>query len=440
MDSANPNPAELIPDPASTARGRPPTARGNSPTLALLSLSLGYFTLGTVSLSVVGLSGPIHSDLHVAPSTVGLLVTVFAVVFAIAAPLAPIGLSRVGRKHVLLLGLAMMALGGLGCAMADSYGELCALRVVAGLGAAVFGPAASAAGSMLVPEGQRAKALAEVFAGMTAATVLGVPLASTVGDAVGWRWALAGTAGLTVLALILVAVFVPGLDATAAPTFRVYGQVLRTPGTLPTVGTSLLTMAAQFTVYGVVGAFLKQGFGAAPGSVTGMLLAFGVAGVAGNTFGSRIYARLGGTHTITLTLAGLAAAFASLVAIPHTLGAAIPPFLLWAFCSGLYQAPQQARLVALLPGQRGILLALNASALYLGISLGSLAGSSLLPPLGTRLLPELGLGVLAVAGVAHYLSTHHVPHVFHHHPADGPRPQPPAEPALDDLVTFGESR
>jgi DHA1 family inner membrane transport protein len=171
---------------------------------ALFALSLGYFTLGTASLAVVGLSAPIGHDLHVRPASVGLLVSVFAIVFAVAAPLAPIALSGLNRRHTLLLGLA------------------------------------SAAGSAIVGEADRPRALATVFAGMTAVAVLGVPLASSVGNAFGWRWSLAGVVALTTVALALVTWLVLPLEAGQAPTVRVFGEVLRRPGAMLTVTTTLL--------------------------------------------------------------------------------------------------------------------------------------------------------------------------------------------------------
>ncbi|WP_329494884.1 hypothetical protein [Kitasatospora herbaricolor] len=91
-------------------------------------------------------------------------------------------------------------------------------------------------------------------------------------------------------------------------------------------------------------------------------------------------------------------------------------FALWAFFSQLYQAPQQARLIALASGQRGLLPALNASMLYLGISLGSLLAGTFLPVLGAgTFLPVLGLLPLALAGLAHRASARRT---------DRPKPAP----------------
>ncbi|MFE2913760.1 MFS transporter [Kitasatospora indigofera] len=403
---AAPAPAAATgPGPAARSGRTGRTARsGRTARPALAALALGYFTLGTASLAVVGLGGPIGRDLHTAPASVGVLVSVFALTFALAAPLAPAALARLDRRAVLLLGLALMAAGGALSALAPSYAVLAGARVLAGLGGAVFGPASSAVGSLIVPEEHRSRALATVFAGMTVAAVLGVPLSAYLGGAVGWRWTLAGIAAATLLALVLVAALVPAVPAGEPPTPAAYRRLLTTPGAAATVLTTLLYMAAQFTVYGVAGAYVAARFGASAGAVTLVLFAFGLCGVAGNACGARLSARLGGARTVTLTQLGLAAAFLGLLAAPGALPAAVLLFALWAFFSQLYQAPQQARLIALAPAQRGLLLALNASMLYVGISLGSLLAGTFLPVLGAGPLPALGLLPLALAGLAHRAS------------------------------------
>ncbi|RFU40694.1 MFS transporter [Actinomadura logoneensis] len=379
--------------------------RTRSSTPALVTLALGYFTLGTASLAVVGLGAPIAADLHVRPATIGTLVTVFSLVFALAAPLTAVALGRMDRRRVLLIGLALMLAGGLGSALAPTFATLVAARVVAGLGAAVFGPVASATGSMIVPAEQRPRALAVVFGGMTAATVLGVPLASAAGTTVGWRWTLAAVAVLTAAVMALLAGSLPPVAAGPAPTARGFVRTLRAPGVVPIISTTLLVLTAQFTVYGVAGAYLAARFGAATGMVSLTLLVFGAVGMVGNAVGPRLYTRLGGARTIAAALAGLIATFAALTAAPGVLPAGIGVFAFWAFFNTVFMAPQQTRLVELLPEQRGVLLALNASALYLGMSLGSLLGSGLLPALGARGLSALPLLPLTLAVGAHMLST-----------------------------------
>ncbi|MFF4118611.1 MFS transporter [Streptomyces sp. NPDC001714] len=374
---------------------------------ALLSLSLGYFSLGTISLAVVGLNGPIGDDLHVQPATVGILVTVFALTFAVCAPTAPILLRRWNRKRVLLVGVGLLTVGAALGAVAPNYGFLTVTRVLGAMGAAVFGPGASAAGALIVPPERRQRALATVFGGMTAAAVLGVPLASFLGGSLGWRPALLGVAALSALSFVAVLVFVPEIPAGEPPTVGAYREAMRTPATAATVTTTLLFMAAQFTVYGIAGAYLKDRFGASSGLISLTLLAFGVIGVAGNACAPRIAERLGGGRTVSVAVLGLALGFVLLLVAPHS-APGVVFFAFWAFFSQLYQAPQQARLVELVPLQPGLILAMNAAALYLGMSLGSFIGSSLLPGLGAGPIPWAALGVLVLAGLAHLSSVRQV--------------------------------
>ncbi|MEU5385060.1 MULTISPECIES: MFS transporter [Kitasatospora] len=395
-----------------------------NPTPALLALALGYFSLGTISLAVVGLNAPIGKSLEVAPASVGLLVTVFALTFAVGAPTAPALLRRMDRKKVLLLGLALLTVGGGLSAVAPDYTTMTLTRVLGAIGAAIFGPASSAAGAAIVGPERRHRALATVFAGMTAASVLGVPLASFLGSTMSWRPALLGVSALSALALVLVAVLVPDLPAGEPPTAQAYRAALRTPGALPTVTTTLLFMAAQFTVYGVAGAYLAARFDATAGMVSGTLMAFGVVGVIGNGLAPRISEKLGGTRTITVSLVGLGAALALLVVTPKAAVAGLLLFAVWAFFSQMYQAPQQARLIAVLPAHPALILALNASALYLGMSLGSLIGSTFLPSVGATLMPGLALLMLIAAAGAHVLSGRGTKTPAAPAPAEQPVPAP----------------
>lgn len=382
--------------------------RSRSTTPALSALSLGYFSLGTTSLAVVGLDAPIATGLHVAPAHVGFLVTVFAITFALAAPFAPAVLGGRTRKQALLIGLGLLAGGAVLSAAAPTYPALLATRVLAALGAAVFGPAASATGSLLVPAERRNRALAVVFAGMTVAAVVGVPVASFLGSHLGWRPALGAVAALAIGAFASVAALVPALPGGEPSTARAYGTALRASGALATVMTTLLFMAAQFTVYGIASAYLEARFDASDNQISATLLAFGLVGIVGTVTSAPLAGRLGGNHTVAVAIGGLSAAFVMLLFAPHgTSGLFL--FVLWAFFSQLYQAPQQGRLVALLPEQAGLILALNASALYLGISLGSVIGSTALPVVGEATIPALALALAAAAAVTHTLACRRFP-------------------------------
>jgi DHA1 family inner membrane transport protein len=366
---------------------------------ALLTLGLGYFAVGVVLTAPVGIVGPVAADLGLAASAVAWLVTAFAVVFALAAPTLQVLGRNLDRRTLLVAGLLALAAGTALTAAGPTLAVVLAGRVLAAVGAAAFGPTALAAGTMLVEPRHQARALGTVFGGISVATVAGVPSVAAAAGWWGWRPALGVVAGLAVLTALLVAALVPVLGPASAARPRDYLTTVRTPGVAAGIATTLAWMAAQFSVYGLASAYLATRFAADRGAVALTLLGFGVAGVLGNLVASRVSDRLGPARVVTTAQVLLAAALAALLVLPAHPLAAAPAFVGWGFASQLFQTPQQGRLVRLEPERRGLVLALNASALYLGISVGSLASGAVYDATGPLWLPIPALVLLAVAAL-----------------------------------------
>jgi DHA1 family inner membrane transport protein len=364
---------------------------------ALLSLGAAYFTLGMGSLAVIALVPPMAADLGTSPAAIANLLTVFALTFAFTAPLSQVLLGHLPRRTLLLGGLAVMSLASIAGAFAGSYAVLFATRLVMGLGAATVGPMALAVAAGLAPPEQQGRALAVAFGGMMLATVMGIPLSAWLGELVGWR------AVLLVIGLI-------GLGAAAA-VFRLVhdtnaggrvslGTLLtvlarRRPGL--SVATTLLQMAAQFATYALLLPYLTDRAGVAAAWGAAAFFMFGIGGIAGNLAAGRLADRIGADRTVTLSLAGVALTFLGLIVAPPGL---VPTFALlavWAVAGVMFQAPQQKRLVTIDPAARGLLLSLNSSALYLGMSLGAFLSGVLLRAFGAGALP---VGSLLLMGLA----------------------------------------
>ncbi|MEV4732356.1 MFS transporter [Saccharopolyspora sp. NPDC049426] len=111
-----------------------------SRTPALLALALAYFAVVAAAPMVVGISAPIAGELDVGEPAVGMLVTLFTLVFGLGSPIVAMLVGVVNRRSVLLIGLGLMVLGGVGSAVAPNFAFLAAARVVTGLGAAAFIP------------------------------------------------------------------------------------------------------------------------------------------------------------------------------------------------------------------------------------------------------------------------------------------------------------
>lgn len=371
---------------------------------ALWTFSGAYFVFGTGSLAVIGLIDPIAHDLSVGRTAIAQLVTVFAIAFAVLAPAVQMLGSRLPRRVLLAGGLAMFALGLIATALAPSYEWAVAARIVTALGAAGIGPVASALATSLVPVDEQASALATVFAGMTVATVLGVPLSAWLGHVMSWHWVFIGLGALALACAGAVLLVVSDRSAGIPVHARDLANVFERPATRWAIGATLAQMAAQFATYTLIGQYLQERTGAVPAAVSVALLAFGVGGVVGNTLVGRFADRFEPHALIKGSLIALGAVFAVLAVLPRSVPLALVTLTAWALTGNLFMVPQQKRLVALAPAQRGLLLAMNASALYVGMSLGTVVGSVVNGTAGSAWLPAASLLLLIAAAASHALS------------------------------------
>ena len=361
--------------------------------------------MGTASIAVVGLVNEMSRDLGVSKPAIAALVTVFALTFAVAAPFVQIAAGRLARRTLLLAGLSTLSAGCLVTALMPDYPGVIAARLLMAIGACAVGPVASSLGAGLVAPERQGHALAVVFGGMTLATVLGVPVATWLGGAVGWRWVFVVLAGSAALTAATIATLVR--QSTPAPpvTLASFAQVFRHQAARWAIAMALFHMAAQMSMYALVTPYLQERF-AIPGHwLSATFLAAGLSSVAGNLVAGRLVDRLGAVRTIVLTFIGFACVFVGLALAPGLPWVGVAGFACWSMTGIAFYAPQQKRLIALAPHLGGLLLALNASAIYVGMSLGSAAAGQAYTRIGVQALPFVALAFLAVASLA-FLRSH----------------------------------
>ncbi|MFH8344254.1 MFS transporter [Streptomyces sp. NPDC018045] len=375
----------------------------------LLMLAVGTFAIGTDGYVIAGLLPEMGRDLGVSDSQAGQFVTVFALAYAIGAPLLGVAIGSLPRRPLLIGSLALFAVSNVAAALVDSYEMMLAVRVLAALTAAVFTPAAAAAVPPLVPVEERGRALGTVGAGIAVATAVGVPLGTLIGGAFGWRTTFLVVAGLSVLATAGLLWKLPPMPPEPAAGIKTRLSVARARGIPTALGLTVLWIAGAFTVLTFMSPVLEA-VGGIHGSVLSIwLMIFGVAAVAGNALGGRAADRLPTTRLMVISTGGLTIALASFGALGSlgvhgSLGAALAAVALvvWGIFGWSFAPLQQHRLVELAPQSAGIVLSLNASAIYAGISLGGFLGSLALDHVGTTAVgwTAAGLEILAVAAAA----------------------------------------
>ena len=370
-------------------------AEGQSTTrsLPLYALGAGNFVVGIGAFIVIGILVPMLQDLHLEKAQAGQVLTVYAIVYALTSPVLVALTGRFDRRDVLLAGLGLFALGSIVSALSGNFGLLLGSRVVAALGAALFTPVASAAGVGLAAPADRPRALGIVFGGLTLAQVAGVPLGSYLGYAFGWRSAFWAVVALSIVAIPTILVFVPRAISVPASSLATLGRVLASPPLMIAVAFTVLFMGGAYVVYTYIAPMMEARFALGPGGIMLFLIVFGVGAVVGNAIGAALTKRLGSVRTLALLAIGQIALMPALTLLPVGREMALVLTLVWSLGAWSFMVPQQARLVALAPAYQGLLLALNASAIYVGVSIGSSVG-------GLVLGQGSGFGMLGLAGAA----------------------------------------
>ena len=365
--------------------------------LKLNLMTLGMFVIGTDGYVIAGILPQLAGTAHVSVGVAGQLITVFALCYAVFSPLTASLFGRMDRKRLLMLALCIFAVGNVIFALAPSYAFMALGRVVAAFGASAYTPVAMTITGAISPQATRGKAIAYLNAGMTTATVIGVPIGTLVGDRFGYRVLFTTISLLALLSAVVILLLFDPLPSTNSVPLRKRLAALALPGVVPTVLVSLFVFVGAFTMYSYVSQWLKE-FAHMPDSMLSVaLFAFGLGGMLGNWAGGRLIDHSGVRLTVTLSSGLLAAVFLLMRVFGGSPVAAFVLTLVWGACGWLLAPAQQYRLMQL-GGEHGkLLVSLNASAMYLGIGTSGVTGALSINLLGVQNLPLVGMGFALAA-------------------------------------------
>ena len=172
-------------------------------------MAVGGFAIGTTEFATMSLLPYFARDLGISVPVAGHVISAYALGVVVGAPLIAVLAARIARRTLLVGLMLVFALANGLTGLVPSYHWMLLLRFVSGLPhGAYFGVAMLAAAS-LVPSEKRAQASARVLMGLTVATIIGVPCATWLGQAIGWRWGFGIVAALSLLTATLVGLFAP---------------------------------------------------------------------------------------------------------------------------------------------------------------------------------------------------------------------------------------
>jgi predicted MFS family arabinose efflux permease len=246
-------------------------------------MALGAFGIITTEFGVIGILPDLAKEFHISIDTAGWLLSAFALTVALAGPFTNMLTARLNRKFVMCLVLGIFVLSNLLSAVSPNFTILMIARVLPAFLHPVFWAVAMTAAAKQAGPKDAPKAIAIVMAGLSVATVLGVPLTTYMADLFNWRASFIVSAAINLLAFGALYLFAPSMpvnESQGSPASQV--RILRSPHLWVKLMASTIILAGMFATYGYLAEYLDKISHMNGAQISVMLLVFGGTGILGN--------------------------------------------------------------------------------------------------------------------------------------------------------------
>ncbi len=385
--------ADATPAPATPAHSstEPTEARW----AAVASLALGVFGLVTAEFLPASLLTAMAADLRVSDGAAGQAVTVTALVAAVAAPSLPLLTRKLDRRLVMIAFTLLLVLSNVMSALAGSLGMLLAARVLLGVALGGFWSMSAALAMRLVPTSLFARAMSFILTGVSVATVCAAPIGAWMGDLWGWRSAFIAAGGISVVTLAVQLAALPALPPRDNPNLKVLGELLRRPPVRMALLAVLLVISGHFAGFTYIRPLMEQITHLSVGTITGVLLGYGIGGFFGNFVGGWIAGR-SERQAIVYGGALIAVLAATLLVAGQSAAITAVAVTLWGFAFGAFPVGFQTWIVRAAPDQAEGAGGLLVAAFQIAIASGAIFGGLLVDHVGALGGPAFALAALTL--------------------------------------------
>ncbi|ENZ7485505.1 TPA: MFS transporter [Klebsiella aerogenes] len=369
--------------------------------LAVAALAVSAFSIVTSELAPVGMLSALANDLHQSQAGAGLAVTAYGWVAALAALLAGAIPARISRKALLIVLMLILAFSCLAATQSHTMQTFMTARMTGALAHGAFWALIGTVAVQLVPVDKLGLATSVIFAGVSAASVLGVPLSSFIADMVGWRQAFSAISLLSLATAVALLWTLPTLAAPQPLRLKVYVGIVKNPLLLSLFGATACVISAHFAAFTYLEPLLTQTRGIPTSAISALLLMSGLSGLLGNIIAGKLIDR----HIRLLIMTSLLLSAGALGMLSIRGGSALPVWFV-AVLLGVWGAGMAIVFVGL---QTWLLRSAGeatqpASAIYVAIfnaaiGTGALVGGLVSAKLGLSSLPLLA-AVAMICGMA----------------------------------------
>lgn len=363
--------------------------------LALWALTISAFAIGTTEFVIVGLLPTVAKDLSISIPSAGLLVSFYAIGVAIGAPVLTALTNRFPRKPLLIYLMLLFAAGNLLAGISPGFIPLVMARMVTGFAHGVFFAVGATIAAAIVPIDKRASAIAIMFAGLTVAMAIGVPLGTMIGQHFGWRATFLSVAGLGLTGLLANLFLLPGnIKNEAEAPIKQQFSILGNKKLLLAFFTTVFNYAGVFLVFTYLSPLLMELTGMSQNMVSVMLLIYGIAIAVGNIAGGKLSNKLPLKALLWMLVLQVGVLLIFNFTVHHTIPAVVTLFVIGALSFATVPASQLFVVQTaerINPSMMNVASAFNIASFNAGAALGAYVG-------GWVVSSTLGLGTAPWVG------------------------------------------
>ncbi|MGG1597513.1 MFS transporter [Paenibacillus naphthalenovorans] len=261
--------------------------------LLTLNLFLLTFVLGTSEFVMVGLLTEVATDMKIAISMAGSLISAFALSFAIGTPIFTALFSRFSKYPLILALIAVFIIGNMVTAISGSFGLLLVSRIITAVVTGVLIALAMAVASETIPLEKRGQVISIIFTGFTVASVLGVPLGTYIGQWGGWHMAYWFTTLLGIVSLMASSVTIPRGLQGARSSLKKQIKLFAYPRIVLAFFIPALSIGATYSVYTYLAPLLQNVLFVPARYISLVFLLYGVVSIFSTLIGGKLAARNG---------------------------------------------------------------------------------------------------------------------------------------------------
>lgn len=367
------------------------------PWWGVLALAAAAFVFNTTEFAPVGLLSDIAESLHMQPTDVGLMLTIYAWTVSLTSLPLILIVSKIERRKLLMRVFALFIVSHIVTGIAPNFTILMIGRVGIAFAHAIFWSISAAMVTRLVPPDDRSRALGFLSVGTSVALVAGVPIGRMIGEALGWRLTFQVIAAAATVVMGVLWVTLPPLPSERAGSLRSLPTLLRNPKLMAVYAITVITVSAHFAVYTYLEPFVRLIVHASSDRITYLLVLFGIAGLPAAMCFVRFYTRRP-EHYLLAVLALLAAALFMLFPFSLSIGTLSLHVLLWGGFIISFGLAIQSQVLELAPDSTDLAVSLLSALYNVGIGAGALFGNHIANQFGLQWLGTFG-GALAVVSV-----------------------------------------